>query len=151
MDGRIWLIAGLALAAGIGTGIALMCRASRKPRGLSCSLCPDVPEDGADSGFEADAAAEAREALAQVTDYARQHAVFRRDWDSAVRRAADAMTAIIAGRWMAGQAHGEVGWYAPYPVLPAMDGGALEAAFQLAVHGEVCRRIGAMNGPGAFG
>ena len=90
-------------------------------------------------------------ALAQVTAYAGQHEVFRQAWEAAVRQAADAVAAHIAGLWMAGQAHGTVAWDAAYPVLPAMDGEALEAAFQLAVHGEVSRRIKTMHGPGAFG
>ena len=86
-----------------------------------------------------------------MTAYACQHEVFRQAWETAVRQAADAVAAHIAGLWMAGQAHGTVAWDAAYPVLPAMDGDALEAAFQLAVHGEVRRRIEVMNGPGAFG
>lgn len=96
-------------------------------------------------------AGDSGEALAQVTAYARQHAVFRRNWETAVRQAADVMAATIAGRWMAGQAHGSVEWFAAYPVLSAIDARTVEAAFQLAVHHEVTRRIRAMEGPGSFG
>lgn len=156
MSGKSWLLVGLALAAGIGIGAVLAYAVIR----VTCRTLallgdpaetPDEEPAGDDDGDAGDPAAAARRALAQVTDYARQHPVFRRNWDSAVRQAADVMTATIAGRWMAGQAHGEIGLYASYPSLPAIDPGTLEMAFQLAVHGEVTRRIKAMDGPGAFG
>ncbi len=137
--------AGRALAAGTGIGAVLMYTVIR----VACRMLARL--DHPAEIFNDDPAAAAREALAQVTGYAQQHPVFSRDWARAVLQAADAMTATIAGRWMAGQAHGEIGMYASYPSLPAMDAGTLEAAFQLAVHGEVTRRIRAMDGPGAFG
>lgn len=155
MSGKSWLTAGLILAAGTGIGAVLaytVIRVTCRTPALAAAAFMETPGDSAeDSGDEGDAAAAARQALAQVTDYARQHTVFGRNWQAAVRQAADAMTATIAGRWMAGQAHGEVGLYASYPALPAIDAGTLEAAFQLAVHSEVVRRIKAMDGPGAFG
>jgi hypothetical protein len=143
---------GLVLAAGIGIG-AVLAYAVIRVTCRTLALLDDSADsaDGSDADDAGDAAVAARQALAQVTDYAARHPVFRRDWDSAVRQAADAMTATIAGRWMAGQAHGEIGLYASYPSLPAIGAGVVEAAFQLAVHGEVTRRIGAMDGPGAFG
>jgi len=92
--------------------------------------------------------------LIHVTLFALEHDDFRQAWDAAVRETADRATATVVGRVMGGATHGQVVFCQESTRVPIPADLGLErtqAAFQLAVAGEVGRRLHAMTSPGAFG
>jgi hypothetical protein len=99
---------------------------------------------------------EAGRALQAVMAFAGGNDDFRRAWDHAVGEVADYVAARVAGAWMAGAASPggiPVSWQGSIavPAAPGICEEHTNAAFQLAVTGEVNRRISGMHGPGAFG
>jgi hypothetical protein len=120
----------------------------------------DSAEVSADFEGERGESVESEEALTRVTLFALDNDDFREAWEKAVRDYADYLTARIAGARMAARTTGKVraDWAArdngepvPIPIPLAIGVADGKAAFELAVQGEVNRRVAAMNGPGAFG
>lgn len=93
----------------------------------------------------------ARLMLARLNTVAACDLAFADSWNDALAGAADQLTARIAGARMAGTAVGLVRGRASVPVPRGHDPQLVQAAFTLAVAGEVNRRIEAMASPGAFG
>jgi len=101
---------------------------------------------------------EASEALLErIRAIAREDDGFREAWESVVRLVSDAITARLAGAWMASGVpdvrdvplvwEGNV----TLPEVPGTCPQHAWIAFQRAVQDEVSRRVQAMNGPGALG
>jgi hypothetical protein len=118
---------------------------------------PAVPDFVPDDFFTGEAedvdyeSEETLDALQRVLELARQDPEFGRAWGMHVRKAADELTATIAGRHMAGQCSGELEWIAHVPTPESMDEDDAHAAFRMAVCAEVTARVNAMTGPGSFG
>lgn len=144
MRSSAWLaLLGVTLAA------QAVIRALREFRELSGGSCPE-PADLPDSAEECEAAE-------RIAATALDHAEFRSAWDDAVRSVADAITARLAGAWMASGCPDVAGvaisWEGSVH-LPECPGVCPERAwgvFQQAVQAEVSRRAAAMSGPGGPG
>lgn len=93
----------------------------------------------------------AAEALELIEDAAILDPRFGRVWEDCVRKAADQLTAQIAGQHMAGRHCGSLEWNAEVPRPPDVAHDVAKAAFSYAVRTETTRRVNAMTGPGAFG
>jgi len=91
------------------------------------------------------------EALQRVTLHALEDDGFRQRWDEAVRDAADALAAEVAGARMAGSTQGRVAWVREVPQPGGMEYADVQAAFAMAVQGEVGRRLAVMTSPEGFG